>query len=560
MRGVRWLCLVVAVTYAEAGDEDVQIGERDEPSTVAVQVVRAYHAKDAGQLRSLARSGVNDPWLVAHEVLQRGERDAAAAFAAEVGDEETRARLGSYVASDRSGPIPAVERERLSAARSKRLQGNPAASLEILDHLVPRCGSVFFVLVCHETAMALRDLEKKEESARASLAGGKAAHAIGWRIRRNRLLRYVCYEKAIDRGAYSLNSAYLAKARKAIAPSEAFVTYAEIQEEIVGITVTHDRTDFVPLGKAKDVQEACRNVRAVGPGQPARGTEAHERLIAPLRLPQAATRLLIVPQGGFGDISFSLAAPKLETTCLPWAGLWLIGEETTRGRGILAIHDPLVPTEPESGPRWSEARAVGSVLLGGREATKEGFAKAVGQRDRWRAIHFACPFHVKSKSIILAPKGRDGGLLNVNELIEMRLKADLLVFSGGLTARMNLSAGDGRPFEKFPKGDISKMGVDELEELIDRLEKFRKRFNAHDLRTRYVADDNAPRVIVSLWKIDLAATRAFMSRFYELWNPAGREGLPTATALRRAQEFVRGHEEWAHPFYWAGWQLWGRPD
>jgi len=551
--GVGWLIVLVVLvgaTHVEA----------EEPSTVAVRVIRAHEAKDAAQLRSLARSEINDPWLVADEVLQRGERDAAAVFAADIADEERSAHLRAYVGSDRSAPIPAVDRERLSVARAKRLQDKPAASLKILTHLTPRAGSVFCVLVWHEKAMALRDLDKDEESARAYVAGAKAAHAIGWRIRRNRLLRHVCYERAIDGRAYALNSAYLAKARKAVGPSEAFVVYAEIQQEMVAVAVTRERTDFVPLGGRSDVERACDGVSAIGPEKAPRVAEARERLIAPLRLRDGISRLLIVPQARLEDVSFSLVAPGLETTCLPWLKLWLVGDESTRGKGVLAVHDPLAGAEARSGARWDEARAVGSVLLGGADATKEGFAEAVQQSDRWRAIHFACPFDVKSKSIVLAPKGRDLGLLNVSELIDMQLKADLLVFSGGLTVRMSPTTGDGGPFEKFPKGDISKMGVDEAEDFIDRLKEFRKRLIAFDLGPRYVADENAPRVIVSLWKIDSSATRAFMKRFYELWNPAGREGLPTATALRRAQEFVRGHEQWAHPFYWAGWQLWGRPD
>ena len=37
----------------------------------------------------------------------------------------------------------------------------------------------------------------------------------------------------------------------------------------------------------------------------------------------------------------------------------------------------------------------------------------------------------------------------------------------------------------------------------------------------------------------------------------GSKGLPAATALKNAQEFVKGHEKWRQPYYWAAWQLWG---
>ena len=60
---------------------------------------------------------------------------------------------------------------------------------------------------------------------------------------------------------------------------------------------------------------------------------------------------------------------------------------------------------------------------------------------------------------------------------------------------------------------------------------------------------------VSLWKVDDAATRALMVKFYELWKQH-----PTATALQKAQEHVASQEKWKHPYYWAAWQLWGLAD
>ena len=48
--------------------------------------------------------------------------------------------------------------------------------------------------------------------------------------------------------------------------------------------------------------------------------------------------------------------------------------------------------------------------------------------------------------------------------------------------------------------------------------------------TRAFMMAGAPRVIVSLWKVDDAATSALMVKFYELWSPEdGSAGLPAAT-------------------------------
>ena len=79
--------------------------------------------------------------------------------------------------------------------------------------------------------------------------------------------------------------------------------------------------------------------------------------------------------------------------------------------------------------------------------------------------------------------------------------------------------------------------------------------------TRSVFYAGAPRVICSLWRVDDDATRALMTKFYELWNPKdGTSGLTASEALRQAQAFVRKQEKWKHPKYWAAWVLWGLPD
>jgi CHAT domain-containing protein len=66
----------------------------------------------------------------------------------------------------------------------------------------------------------------------------------------------------------------------------------------------------------------------------------------------------------------------------------------------------------------------------------------------------------------------------------------------------------------------------------------------------------APRVVASLWRVPDESTKALMVAFY------GRmaAGVPTARALREAQETVRRNPKWSQPRYWAAWVLWGLPD
>jgi hypothetical protein len=63
------------------------------------------------------------------------------------------------------------------------------------------------------------------------------------------------------------------------------------------------------------------------------------------------------------------------------------------------------------------------------------------------------------------------------------------------------------------------------------------------------------RIVLNRWVSDEAATRALFDRFYKLL----RDGKAVATALRESQRFVAAHDEWKHPYYWAGWELWGAP-
>jgi CHAT domain-containing protein/tetratricopeptide (TPR) repeat protein len=69
-------------------------------------------------------------------------------------------------------------------------------------------------------------------------------------------------------------------------------------------------------------------------------------------------------------------------------------------------------------------------------------------------------------------------------------------------------------------------------------------------------------LLVSLWKVDDGATALLMQRFYE--DRAGVHGPPMdkAAALREAKLYVRSYDEggerpYEHPFYWAGFILFG---
>ena len=157
-------------------------------------------------------------------------------------------------------------------------------------------------------------------------------------------------------------------------------------------------------------------------------------------------------------------------------------------------------------------------------------------------MHLAChglvdPENPERSALALTADGKSDGFLTALEIVDMKIPADLVVMSACETG----------------KGKIYRTeGIVGL--------------------TRAFMFAGGPRVICSLWKVDDAATQALMVKFYELWNPrpAGadpvrsegseRKGLGAAAALKKAQAFVRSHERWAHPYYWAAWVLWGLHD
>ena len=61
----------------------------------------------------------------------------------------------------------------------------------------------------------------------------------------------------------------------------------------------------------------------------------------------------------------------------------------------------------------------------------------------------------------------------------------------------------------------------------------------------------AKSILMSLWKVDDMATNLFMSEFYKNYLAGENKNI----SLNKAQEFVRSHQEFSDPKYWAGFIL-----
>lgn len=311
------------------------------------------------------------------------------------------------------------------------------------------------------------------------------------------------------------------------------------------IRVTH-------CAESTNVEAACAalDVESRDPSLEPTVATLRRLLVEPLKLAPDVTRVLVSPDGALAYVPFSLLYSDREVACVPSGTAYgLLRQDTDlHGEAVLALGDPDYATHadaeavrswrPRSGGRLSrfpgsgaEAKAIGDVVLAGDRASEASLRETLPSKPRWRAVHFAChglldAARLMFSSLALTPTATDDGFLSVVDVLHLPVPADLVVLSACETGKGTVMKGEGV------------LGL-----------------------TRAFMIAGAPRVLVSLWKVDDDATSALMTKLYDFWNPkGGAPGLPTAKALQRAQEFIRGQEKWKHPHFWAAWALWVLPD
>ena len=325
-------------------------------------------------------------------------------------------------------------------------------------------------------------------------------------------------------------------------PGEALVRYAMLSDKTVALVTTHEESRIVRLEKLEDT------LLLEDPKQPwqAQAARLREAALEPLGLGKETRRLVVSPAGALSYVPFALLAADREVTYVPSGTTLrvLLEERGKRGTGVLAFGDPDYRVMGDGSIRVGdrqrlrrlpatrdEVKAVATVPVLGRQASESGLRKAVGDRPRWRSVHFAChglidPDRPMLSSLALTADETNDGLLTALEIFRLQIPADLVVLSACKTGKGRIYATEGL------------VGL-----------------------PRAFMFAGAPRVLCSLWDADDEATRALMVKFYELWNPGdASKGLGCAAALKKAQEFVRehpDHPEWKHPYYWAAWVLWG---
>jgi hypothetical protein len=426
--------------------------------------------------------------------------------------------------------------------------GDAAATCEFIEG--GRGGAMLESLGGRDAIKSARlppSLRDQEASARARLAVARRSHDEALRsgnrdairARRGEMEEAAArVEEAVDRiqrEAKQVGQALypkprsLAEIQSALGAGDTLVLYDLLHKDGVALVVRRDAARIVALGARAAIEAACAGLEGIDPARDA-GTaveRARKALVAPLALGDETRRVLVSPDAAIHGVPFAPLLGDREVAYVPSGTTFCLlrEEEGPPGRDVLALGDPAYPSHPRLPATREEAEAVGDVKLLGAEATPAGLADSLRKRDRWRAVHLAChgtidPRRPLLSALLLAPSEGSDGVLATADLFGLRIPADLVVLSACETARGKSYEGEGV------------VGF-----------------------VRAIMLAGAPRVIVSLWKVDDAATRALMVKFYELWRTR-----PAAVALREAQGFVASKEAWRHPYYWAAWQLWGLPE
>lgn len=167
-----------------------------------------------------------------------------------------------------------------------------------------------------------------------------------------------------------------------------------------------------------------------------------------------------------------------------------------------------------------------SLAVKGFDASREtAMSPQIGE---YQIVHFSTHGFLNSEhpefsgmvlTMVNRQGGRENGFLQLHDIYNMNLSADLVVLSA-------CGTGLGK--------DVKGEGLVGL--------------------TRGFMHAGSKSVVASLWEVDDEATAELMRSFYKAML---HEGLAPAAALRSAKESVRQHPRWSAPYFWAGFVLQG---
>jgi CHAT domain-containing protein len=330
--------------------------------------------------------------------------------------------------------------------------------------------------------------------------------------------------------------------RECLPPETALVEYFGIKDQFVAAIVTHDALEIVPITPISRVVNLLRMLhlqiskfrlgaeyvqtfeKPLLEAMQSHLAHLYEEVFAGVRAHLRAKHVVIAPHGILHYLPFhalhdgtKYLIDSVTVSYAPSASIFALCQRKSSsapgGSLVLGIPDsraPLILDEVQSVAKILP----GAELIVGAEANERNFREKGSQS---RLIHIATHGNFRQDNPMFSGIRLGDAYLNLYDLYQLKLQAELVTLSGCATGMNVVSPGD------------------ELLGLI-----------------RGLLFAGAQSLLLTLWDVHDRSTSEFMVAFYERF----REGEPKAIALQGAMQELRSR--YPHPYYWAPFALIGK--
>ena len=366
----------------------------------------------------------------------------------------------------------------------------------------------------------------------------EGAWALSERSRARALLDIV-RERVVTGGPLSTSAVSLKDVTDVLRKGETIVQFHSLDDKVLVWTISvnglqgrslplkRSELDAAVEGLRQSIFERRRNTVELAEG-------LYNKLLAPLVL-AADQRLIIVPHGGLHYLPFqALRGPdgfliqRNPIAIVPSASvaLQLARKSSDASSKLVAFGNPANSAREDLPGAEREVQLISSLfpdkrVYYQRDASKSRFREAAGAG---RILHVAAHAEVDSvdplhSRILLAAEGNDPGFLEAREVYGVDLKGVSLVTLSACESGLG----------RIARGD--------------EIQGF----------TRSFLTAGASGLVVSLWPVADDSTELLMTTLYGELS----KGTEAIDAMRRAQIAVLTQKKFAHPFFWAPFNLIG---
>jgi len=332
----------------------------------------------------------------------------------------------------------------------------------------------------------------------------------------------------------------LAQLQAALRPGEGVLEFHEVGDQLVVWTITQASFSGQALALpqaalAKDIDDFRNSIIGRKRDVDTLGQALYNKLIAPVKLGDSTKRLFIVPHGPLHYLPFQALHDGqgyliARTAIAIWPSASVGGQLWSRpSQSINALLAFGNPATQENVPLPGAEREVNEVaglfkqkqIYVQRDATKLTFKK---NANLSAVLHVAAHAEVDEvdplfSRILLANDGQDRGLLEAREVYGLDMHSVSLVTLSACESGLG----------KVLKGD----------EIVG--------------FTRSFLSAGASSMVASLWPVADDSTEALMTRLYQSMT----EGADLMDSMRAAQIDVQKRRRFAHPFFWAPFNVIG---